>query len=53
MKDYYNILEVDSDSDFNTIKKNYYKLSMKYHPDKNINNKEEMEKKFKDLVEEL
>jgi DnaJ-class molecular chaperone len=34
-KNYYQILGVDHQSDDNTIKKSYYKLSFKHHPDKN------------------
>lgn len=33
-KNYYKILEVDSSSDEKVIKKSYYKLSYKHHPDK-------------------
>ena len=51
MKDYYEILEITKDADQTTIKKSYKKLAFKYHPDKNINNKEESEKKFKLISE--
>lgn len=50
-KDYYNILGVDKNSDDSTIKKAYYKLAQKYHPDKNPNNREEAETKFKEISE--
>ena len=33
--DYYQILEIDKFSNTKEIKKHYYKLSKKYHPDKN------------------
>lgn len=48
---YYSILGIDKDSDINSIKSAYKKLSFKWHPDKNIYNKEEAEEKFKDISE--
>ena len=50
-KDYYQILEIDKNSNKEEIKKAYKKLALKYHPDRNINNKEEAEQKFKDICE--
>ena len=50
-KDYYKILEIEKNADQNTIKKAYRKLAMKYHPDKNINNREQSESKFKEISE--
>ncbi len=49
-KDYYEVLEVARDADDATIKKAYRKLAMKYHPDRNPDNKE-AEEKFKELGE--
>lgn len=51
MKDYYQILEINKNSDKNTIKNAYKKLALKYHPDKNSNNKKEAEEKFKEISE--
>ena len=48
-KNYYDLLEVNKDASDDEIKKSYKKLAMKYHPDRNKNNKEEAEKKFKDI----
>ena len=50
-KDYYKILKVSKDADLNTIKKSYKKLAIKWHPDKNIYNKEEAEIRFKEISE--
>ena len=50
-KDYYGILGVSKDADDSTIKKAYYKLAQKWHPDKNPDNKEEAEAKFKEITE--
>jgi molecular chaperone DnaJ len=49
-RDYYEILEVPKDADEGTIKKSYRKIAMKYHPDKNPNNKA-AEDKFKEAAE--
>jgi len=51
MGDYYKILEVDKNIDEKDLKKAYRKLSLKWHPDKNPDNKEVAEKKFKDINE--
>lgn len=50
-KDYYGILGVAKDADDSAIKKAYYKLAQKWHPDKNNGNKEEAETKFKEISE--
>lgn len=51
MVDYYNILGVSKTASQEDIKKAYRKLALKWHPDKNPDNKEEAEKKFKELSE--
>ncbi|MES1913270.1 MAG: hypothetical protein MHM6MM_005472 [Cercozoa sp. M6MM] len=50
-RDYYAILGVSKDVGEAALKKAYRKLAMKWHPDKNPNNKEEAEAKFKDINE--
>jgi molecular chaperone DnaJ len=49
-REYYDILGVSQDADKSQIKKAYRKLAMKYHPDKNPDNKE-AEEKFKEINE--
>lgn len=50
-KDYYQILGVKKDANQDEIKKAFRKLALKYHPDANPGNKEEAEKKFKEIGE--
>ena len=49
-RDYYEVLGVAKDADENSIKKAYRKIAMKYHPDRNPDNKE-AEEKFKEAAE--
>ncbi|CAB3404076.1 unnamed protein product [Caenorhabditis bovis] len=46
MRCHYEILEVERDADAETIKKNYRKLALKWHPDKNPDNIEECTQMF-------
>ena len=48
-KGYYELLGLEKNASEKDIKKSYKKLAMKHHPDRNPNNKEEAEKKFKDI----
>ena len=50
-RDYYQILGVSKDADDNALKKAYRKQAMRWHPDKNQDNKSEAEAKFKDISE--
>ena len=49
-RDYYEVLGVEKGADLETIKKAYRKMAMKYHPDRNPDNKE-AEEKFKEVGE--
>lgn len=50
-QDYYETLGVPKTASTDEIKKAYKKLALKWHPDKNPNNREEAEKIFKEVAE--
>ncbi|KAL8054283.1 hypothetical protein ABFS82_05G129500 [Erythranthe guttata] len=49
--DYYDVLKVERSATEDDLKKAYRRLAMKWHPDKNPNNKIEAEAKFKQISE--
>ncbi|XP_075778863.1 dnaJ homolog subfamily B member 6 isoform X3 [Pelodiscus sinensis] len=51
MVDYYEVLGVHKHASPEDIKKAYRKLALKWHPDKNPDNKEEAERRFKQVAE--
>jgi len=52
MKNYYQILGVSKDASFDEVKQSYRKLVLKYHPDKNPDEKKEVaEEKFKKITQ--
>lgn len=50
-KDYYRILGVGENATEDEVKKAYRKLAVKFHPDKNPDNRKEAEEKFKEISE--
>lgn len=50
MKDYYSILGISPSSDDDQIRRNYRKLAMRYHPDRNPDDPE-AEARFKEVAE--
>lgn len=51
MTDYYKILGVPKNAKDEEIRKAYKQLALKWHPDRNLDNKEEAEKMFKLISE--
>ena len=50
-RDYYEVLGVNKNATDDELKKAYRQMAKKYHPDANPDNKEEAEKKFKEVNE--
>ena len=50
-RDYYEVLGVNKNATDDELKKAYRRLAKKYHPDANLDNKEEAEKNFKEVNE--
>lgn len=50
-RDYYDVLEVSRNTSAEEIKKAYRRLALKYHPDKNPDNRDQAREKFKEVSE--
>lgn len=50
-RDFYQVLELEKNASEKDIKRAYKRLAMKYHPDRNQDNKDESEAKFKEIKE--
>ncbi|XP_053962131.1 dnaJ homolog subfamily B member 6 isoform X2 [Anastrepha ludens] len=51
MVDYYKVLDISQSATESEVKKAYKKLALKWHPDKNPNNLDEANKRFRELSE--
>ncbi|KAH9310034.1 hypothetical protein KI387_037945, partial [Taxus chinensis] len=50
-KDWYKILGISRTASIAEIKRSYKKLALQWHPDKNVENREEAEAKFREIAE--
>eukprot|EP00897_Mesotaenium_endlicherianum_P006267 jgi/Mesen1/5669/ME000288S04880 len=50
-RDWYKVLGIERSASIAEIKRAYKKLALLYHPDKNVGNEEETDKKFRDVAE--
>ena len=50
-RDYYEVLGLARNASADDVRKAYRRLAMQYHPDKNPDNKEEAEVRFKEISE--
>jgi curved DNA-binding protein CbpA len=51
VKDYYQVLGISKDASQDEIKKTFRKLAMRYHPDRNPQDKKQSEERFKEINE--
>ena len=51
MSDYYNTLGIARNASSEEVRKAYRKLAIKWHPDRNVDNKDQAEQRFKEIAE--